>query len=557
MLPELRQGRQFRGRHRATSPQPAWLLASCALGACVAASPALATDPYLKLAAPLTQLRAGQEVRVALKVHDLSACRLELRVGSRVVGSALASADGVEQLIWRWRVPAITGSAVWAGFVECWEGDTAVPTGSSRHQQSFTGTLTGQPSSPVALVNGDRLLVAAEPRSPPRPLKTTMEKLASAAQIFGILGLVLVWRTLVAGRREARSERTSRIMERYFGRDLEQFANVLGFLAATTEETCLRRIRRWETTRTGDSNLLTDAVPKANPVSRNDVLQTIYFFEEIAVLFNSKELDRRTIVRTFGVTVPQALEACWWWIQYERAGNRPAAHPRAQGDGEIEYYTEWERTVMTLVRMEPSLETTKLNRAGRDDQVRALCLPAQRGSTDNDGWWDCEDLSCAIGDALRAPDTRDDRMAQLEQALVPTDEERQNHAAEPAKPRTFLIMPWRDHVLEPSWPVRRAKLALAAWVLTSVPWERLRRGEAGQPSRIVDALRARVRKCLDAAAAKSPRITRYRRVQNLALIVEISRAVHGDRATVRRIADALAPEADDGTEAADAPASTS
>lgn len=283
-----------------------------------------------------------------------------------------------------------------------------------------------------------------------------------AAAALGPLGLVLVWLGVLAARRQIRSERTSQILDRYGKTDfLLTWKDIMQFLTASNEPACIEQIRIFEAA-SPSQNLLSPSQrekdfsrePKA---TRMDIQSTVYFYEQIGAMFNRGEIDRGLAMRSFAPVMVQALEASWWWINFERDGKCIAVEPQFVRGHETEIDAEWERMVRTVVRKRRDLRAeTKINPEGLRDHVRALCLPLRAEPSEED-WERCKSLSGALGDALRAG-----RLDDLRRALevVPTGRleagERSYPKAEqtPATGRSMLIPRWRDSVTAPPGVIR-------------------------------------------------------------------------------------------------------
>jgi hypothetical protein len=516
------------------------LLAATVLG--LGAPAAQAADPRLAPLEGSSSLRPGGAARLAAKIQDLGACRLTLRVGHRVTRSSISDAEGASEIVWRWRVPRRTRSAGWHATVACWLSRAPVPAGGVDRRRTFAGAIVAPASGPAALVAGDRLVAEARRAAPLASPRSALENAASWATIGGVVltlaGLVFVLLGLRANRNQRRSEYTSRILERYLNRDFINLSTkVLELLSAPDERTSVQMVRRWERADHGSDNLLTDADPSwwtgedaMRAVSRNDVAEAMFFYEEVSALLNRAELDRVTVERTFGDTLPQSLEAFWWFILYERDGCRRRAHPRIDLDGESEYYAEWEQAVLTMALVDPGLEIEGLNGPGNDDLVRALCLPPE-GSADEPTWDRCAELSRVIGNVLRGP--RDDgdpadeerRIQQLRATLAQA-----RGGAAPASPtggdpRTRLVPRWKWHLQRPA-RLSRARLAIVRrrWRIARLatlhawcPWRWLRAWAAGRIARVADG---------------DVRVRYHRRYQELGHEIDATRAAIGDAATL-------------------------
>jgi hypothetical protein len=457
----------------------AWLCA----GLLASPGPAEAADgtPVVVVLEHPTRLQGGDAAEVVARVDHVAACRLRLDVDrGGALTSSLAEPAGRADVTWRWHVPSRTGRSAWHGAVECWQTRDPIASGASV-AAPFSGSLAGD-RRPAVLVGDEAIAVAVTPREgDQRPGK---EQGADWAQILtavlGIPGLVLILLSLRAARRQMRSERTSRVLDRYNTNDfLVIWATVMEFLKADDERACVANVRRWEARKAADRTLLGGDEPppdvpddvllrvlssgisrlvgddegERQALSKSEVQSTANFYEEIGALFNAEEIDQKLVGRAFGQTVVQAFEASWWWIHYSRDGRSVPVRPQHVRAHENEDYAEWERMVRSVVRRRPEIPRQPLNKKGRDDTVRAICLPPfappDEPQAPADQWAACQALSEAIGDVLRAGG-----IEHLKNALA-------THVADDARldetvpARTMLVPTWREHVVAPRLPARQ------------------------------------------------------------------------------------------------------
>lgn len=506
------------GRRR-HGPIARTLLAVCLIACFAPVSAQALFGPSIVLVEQPSDLRPGQAVRVVARVAHVGACRLALAiVGGATAQSSVEAFDGASQIVWSWRVPKRPGAGLWHGTIECWRGGALVGTRPPDVRHALAGTLQGRQTARPALVDGDGVSVAGVRRVSGRSLIQRIGDYAVAAGLFGILFIALGLR---AQKRLMRAERITRLTERYNGREfLSDWSRIMLFLTAADEPTCLEVIRVWEATATSNDDLVDPAArPRTEDrrLTRNDIVAVMNFHEECATLFNLREIDDRLVLRSFGLTMAQAFEVSWWWIHYRRRGKRFSPHALLARGRETEEFAEWERMVRTMVRRRASfVRTTKsgqplLNLPGRDDCVRALCLPDDTKAPRAD--WDAHGrLSEAVGDLLRRTDVggvserpdyhRLEMLAQKLRAAVG----RAGALGDACPARTLLIPHWRRCAATPRRPVR-ALTKLAALVDRRAPFAWLR------------SLAARI-------AEADQRVRYHRSYQDLAILIDLHRATH-------------------------------
>ena len=298
--------------------------------------------------------------------------------------------------------------------MHCWRHPLpqSVTLASSDAERSFDGRVHGPATIPARLINARGISTTVAPT--PGDVRPLLEKsadlatvLGAAVAFFGLLGVVV---SLWLGRRQAQSERTERILDRY---DTTEFARrwirVQGLLTAKDAAAAVEQIRRYEVADGNSDPIEPYGVPAApagaaeRTVSRFEVLDAANFYQQVAVLANRGQLDKRLLVESFGPILLQALEAGWWWIQFVRTGNRAAARTPVVLDGETATYAEWERAARWLARADHQFDKQRFNDAGRDDRVRAICLPRERKCGDSSEWDAYGRLSKAVAELLDTP----------------------------------------------------------------------------------------------------------------------------------------------------------
>lgn len=432
------------------------------------------------ISAPAT-VPAGAAVRIGVDTERASACELRLSPATAATGSSTINLGSDASIVWRWRVPEASGSGTARAEVRCWRTQSDAGVLIPDAQSTVPIKVTGRDRGPVRAVEAGTLSVALESDG------VDLESLANVAQAvaagIALLTLFVIARQLVATRAEARVARTTHLFERYNHREfMRTWSQILCVIQVEDEGECVDCIRRLEAVPTGNGALHAadlDLPPRTpaekaehalrrlqrpgekEQVALNDILAFTSFFEEAALLFNEKTLDRPLLVRSFGVAMTQAFSQCWWWMSYERRGAVVAVRAKELRDHETEDYADWERAVAAIVGQQwPPRKGERPQ--GSDAKVRALCLPAAEGDDASpDEWRDCGRLSRAVGDLLRHDEGRD----RLE-ALV-TRRAGSPSLAPPARreptPRTLCLPPWTEAMPRPSW-WRRAVGRLGAWL---------------------------------------------------------------------------------------------
>ena len=204
----------------------------------------------------------------------------------------------------------------------------------------------------------------------------------------------------------------------------------------------------------GIARLLADGKGEHHGLSPGEVQSTANFYEEIGALFNAKEIDKKLVRRAFGQTLVQPYEANWWWIHYSRDGRSVPVRPQHVRDHESEHYAEWERMVRDIVRRRPEITRGPINKKGRDDCVRVICLPQfappDERQASVDEWKACQGLSKAVADVVQAGGI--EHLATGLEAHVPQDA----FLGETVPARTMLVPEWRECVVAPRLPIRQA-----------------------------------------------------------------------------------------------------
>ena len=372
---------------------------------------ALFSGPTATLVERPADLRPGDAAHVVASVSHVGVCRLALSLdGAPAAQSSLVTVDGSSRISWTWQVPGRPGAGAWQGTVECWAGGAAVGTRAADVLRPFSGALRGQPGDRPALVDRRGLTVAEVQRTAGRSLIQRVGDYSVAlGSLLATVSLVLIWLGVRSQRRQSRAERLTRLAERSTEVGFAaMWSTIMGFLTAADERAAVAVIRTWERPVTSNHNFLVtpdDELEEGQPpprLTRNDVLAAMNFHEQRAGLFNLRELDDRQVMRSFGALIAQAFDVSWWWIHYRRGGARAAAHPLVTRERETEAFAEWERMVRTMVGLRPGLTEIPLNSPGRNDCVRALCLPPAGASSDL-VWDEHAALSKALGEVLRHP----------------------------------------------------------------------------------------------------------------------------------------------------------
>jgi hypothetical protein len=277
---------------------------------------------------------------------------------------------------------------------------------------------------------------------------------------LGLPGLFFIWRTLTATKKGATAERTTHLLERMNNRRiLGSWSDVLTVINVD-EGRAVDVVRRTIAVPSGNDPLLGELFdlpapfpraawpdPAGSEVSLNDVAALINFYEEVALLYNKRQIDRRLLELGFGDQIVLAFCMHWWWIEYRRAGLPAAASPRRARSHETETLAQWERMVRRILRRRPDFLRE------RSGPVRVLCRPVA-GATAAE-WDRCARLSSAAGRVLRSGGA-----GSLWSALDASPKS----AAEPGGPPTTICLPaWSDIRPQPRAGARATRRA-GAWL---------------------------------------------------------------------------------------------
>ena len=267
-----------------------------------------------------------------------------------------------------------------------------------------------------------------------------------------LVAVLFAWYQVHVTRRQGRSQRTGQVFDRLNNAEFKAlWSKVMTFVRVKGEVECIDRIRQEVRVATGNDALLRGD----HAVVLNDVLAAHDTFEEAALLFNERTLERASVVRAFGDSISNAYVDSWWWIHYQREARGDAAAARWVQKRKRIAYAEWERMARTMLA--ESTVPWENRRAGWEKStVRAICLPRGDEATLVE-WREAGDLSAAVGDALRAAGA--DGLDDFLKAQVPG-----HRVPEPFVPvnRTIVIPPWPDLLPLPSRS-RRAAAAAGAW----------------------------------------------------------------------------------------------
>lgn len=383
-----------------------------AAAAIPASGHAATSAPRLQEVAVPPSVSAGASATIRLRQSDAGACRLQLLLGRASREMSTVEPNGAKAVTWRWRVPPDAAPKTWTASVGCWAssgdaGRQVADVESRTETLRVRGTGGRQPQLVVPGTLAARLdSKAADNRS---DLEKATSWFAIVTAILGVPGLFFIARTLVATRQEARSERTAHLLERMNNRDiLGSWSNVLQVVNVGSEADCVDRVRRAIAVPTGNDPLLSPEYALFLPTgasrtdgqspstSLNDIQAFTNFYEEVALLYNKRRIDRELLDRGFGGQIIRGFCLHWWWIQYSRRGKPAAVSPGRARVQEIEVYADWERMVRRILRKRPDYRL-------QDQEffsVRSLCLPTSEGVTDDD-WRDCKKLTTFIGERLR------------------------------------------------------------------------------------------------------------------------------------------------------------
>lgn len=389
--------------------------------------PTAAVGAPTLVAAPAEQVaRPGDLVEVAAEASDVRSCTLSLRTG----GAGVRSTTGVRSratISWRWRVPRAARRARWAGTVSCRRGRvSAAPAAARAVAVSIVAARTGD----VGLVDEDGMTVSVEgpPDAAPQPVRLT----EIGQLLVAFFGLTFVGWQLWHNARQAQRQRTGEVAERRTGREWFELSSRVRpwYLQVERMSDCLERIRIWEEATMTASQL--DINPRKHREqfpTLSDVHALLGLNEETGVLFNTRNIDRKHMIRYYGEELVLDFDLAWWWIHWQRDNRLVARDPARPGSNETSLYAEWEKMALTILDRRRDLNLPK--RGG----LWVLCIPevASDVNRTRDSIWM---RHTALSLSLSRPMTQ---LEELERAL---DRPPLAEATNP-KGRVVCVPPWR------------------------------------------------------------------------------------------------------------------
>jgi len=218
-----------------------------------------------------------------------------------------------------------------------------------------------------------------------------LDDAADVGQAVGVIALLFLWWQIRRAAKDVRDARAVSYQERFGDREFRSVTSrTLAFLDANDAADCVRKLRAWLTARWADEECLprTPPLDHARP-ARNDIQQTIGFFESVGTVFNRGDLTREVIVDTFATVPVQIFTTGWWFICFRRSGELME---------ETETFREYERLVRYIRRAKPDLRATWKPAA----KIRVLCLPKLGGRAPASAWTRCEVLSQVLSTRIDA-----------------------------------------------------------------------------------------------------------------------------------------------------------
>jgi hypothetical protein len=236
------------------------------------------------------------------------------------------------------------------------------------------GSLSGKYRG--ATVPRVELQIKSEPRQLNDPLSIAQLLTAGVA----VIGSFVAFFQYRSGRKEKRSERTAKFVERYTDREFRSVASrSLSFFRVNDAAECIRKLEAHERMAHADEPCLPRSAenPAGPHASYNDVYQVFYFFEELAVAYNRGDLERVVVHEMFPDPPIQFFTEAWWYLCWAREGEwvAPKRRPRKRvlEAGETDLYSQFEWMVREIQRRVKEEEATS-------PPVKAgfvLCLPPE------------------------------------------------------------------------------------------------------------------------------------------------------------------------------------
>jgi hypothetical protein len=410
---------------------------ACAVAAAGAATaPAAAGErPAVEIIHAPAALRPGDLAAITARTAGARSCRLRLaHSGSAPVVSVVA-VRGRSTVTWRWRVPGDAAAARWAGSVRCSAlaaaADWRAP-GVRVAPLAVAVTGAGAGARALADVRGVAAGAVAD--------KASALNLTALAQLgVGVLGLLVaaaglwyVGRQLIETRRNAQSDRTAQLLERYARREfIELWSRVgNGFLRAPDLRGCFERMRAFQQVPHAASALKLQGGARRPPARYSEVWYTANFHEEVGVLYNVESVANEQIIRHFGATLVNNFDTAWWWIHWQRGNRAHSETYRIPAEHETELFAEWQRMVTTITGERPDLRP-KADARG----TWVICVPAD--DADAPEW----DRHLRLSERLTAAAANLAALTERVEGLALTPQA----PPEVYGDRVLCVMPWLEH----------------------------------------------------------------------------------------------------------------
>lgn len=193
-------------------------------------------------------------------------------------------------------------------------------------------------------------------------------------------------------RADAQFQRALMYQDHYTSREFRAIASrMLAYVDADDAADAVVKLRAWELAGHAEAACLPRSPrdPRAPQPCKNDVLQVLGFFEVLGTSFNSKQIDRDVLERSFGTIPTQILCTAWWHLCWLRDGRMR---------DETQLYVQFQDLVTALRRDREDLQEMTPNA-----KIRLLALPPAGAQAST--WRLAAQLSSALSARLAAGDS--------------------------------------------------------------------------------------------------------------------------------------------------------
>jgi hypothetical protein len=289
---------------------------------------------------------------------------------------------------------------------------------------------------------------------------------AIAEGITALSVLLLLWQ-IRDSRNASKGERTSAIQERYQSDEFFASASrTVGCTSVRHAGDCVEFIKAWSN-RPDARHPVLPRYDSAIKASVHDVDKTLSLFEDMGTAYNLKQLDRKTLLRSFSIPTIQIFTTAWWLICWQRSGRLGGEEENGMTET---IYVEFEDMCRALKKKEVSLKRNPELRPV--PEVRALCLPHGHGEIleDDEAWSSSRRLSLALSAYIRRAEQRGElgtELAGLGRSIENLPSERRSQAPVPAW--EILLVPDIDQPCDTGWRQQRAAVAQLGQALARFP----------------------------------------------------------------------------------------